>query len=63
MPAYALELNPVEYLWDYLKQRELANLRLCNIAEGATFARNRLKSMRRLPRLITEFWQQAELPI
>ena len=24
MPAYAPELNPVEYIWGYMKQRELA---------------------------------------
>jgi len=63
LPAYAPELNPVEYLWGYLKQRELANLCLHNIAEVGAFARNRLKSMQRRPRLITAFWQQAELPL
>src|SRR6266550_1852185 len=26
LPAYAPELNPVEYLWRYMKQRELARL-------------------------------------
>jgi hypothetical protein len=24
-PAYALERNPVEYIWGYMQQRELAN--------------------------------------
>lgn len=52
MPTYALELNPVEYIWGYMKQREFA-----------TVARNRLKSMRRRPQLITVFSKQAELPI
>jgi hypothetical protein len=46
-----------------MKQRELANLCLRTIGEVGTFARNRLKSMQRRPRLITAFWQQAELPI
>ena len=63
LPAYAPELNPVEYIWGYMKQRELANLCLRTIGEVGTFARNRLKSMQRRPRLITAFWQQAELPI
>jgi len=63
LPAYAPELNPVEYIWGYMKQRELANLCLHTIGEVGTFARNRLKSMQRRPRLITAFWQQAELPI
>lgn len=26
LPAYAPEHNPVEYIWGYLKDRELANL-------------------------------------
>ena len=63
LPAYAPELNPVEYIWGYMKQRELANLCLDTIGEVRTFARNRLRSMQRRPRLIAAFWQQAELPI
>jgi transposase len=63
LPAYAPELNPVEYIWGYMKQRELANLCLDTIAEVRSFARNRLRSMQRRPRLITAFWQQTELPI
>src|SRR5579859_885821 len=63
LPAYAPELNPAEYIWGYMKQRELANLCLHTIGEVSTFARNRLKSMQRRPQLITAFWQQAELPI
>ena len=63
LPAYAPELNPVEYIWGYLKQRELGNLCLHTISEVGAFARGRLKSMQRRPRLITAFWQQAELPI
>jgi transposase len=63
LPAYAPELNPVEYIWGYMKQRELANLCLSTINEISAFARNRLKSMQRRPRLITAFWKQANLPI
>lgn len=63
LPAYAPELNPVEYIWGYMKQRELANLCAKTIGEVSQFARNRLKSMQRRPRLITAFWKQAELPI
>jgi transposase len=63
LPGYAPELNPVEYIWGYLKQRELANLCRQTIGEVGMFARNRLKSMQRRPQLITAFWQQAELPI
>jgi len=41
LPAYAPELNPVEYIWGYMKQRELANLCLHTIGEVGRFARNR----------------------
>lgn len=63
LPAYAPELNPVEYLWAYAKQRELANLCRNTIGEVHGFARNRLKSMQHRPYVIAACWQQAELPI
>lgn len=63
LPAYAPELNPVEYLFGYVKQRELANLCLHTIDAVQTYARRRLKSMQHRPNLVTAFWQQAELAI
>lgn len=63
LPAYAPELNPVEYIWGYLKQRELANLCMHTISEVGAFARNRLKSMQKRPQIIAAFWKQAALPI
>lgn len=63
LPGYAPELNPVEYLFGYAKQRELANLCLYTIHEVKAYATRRLKSMQRRPMLITAFWKQAELPI
>jgi transposase len=63
LPAYAPELNPVEYVWGYLKNREIANLCAANLHEVSDFARRRLKSMQRRPKLVAAFWKQAELPI
>jgi transposase len=63
LPAYAPELNPVEYLFGYTKQRELANLCAATIDEVKTFARRRLRAMQRRSTLVTAFWQQAELAI
>ena len=63
LPAYAPELNPVEYLFGFAKQRELANLCLDTITEVRRYATRRLKSMQRRPALIRAFWKQAELPI
>lgn len=61
LPAYAPELNPVEYLWGYWKQHELPNLCPEDFAELSEEARQALKRMRRRPRLITTFWKQAGL--
>ena len=63
LPGYAPELNPVEYLFGYAKQRELANLCLDTIGQVKRYAERRLRSMQRRPTLIRAFWQQAELPI
>jgi transposase len=63
LPPYAPELNPVEAIWAYLKKHEIVNLCLNTIAEVSDFARRRLKSMQRRPRLIQAFWKQAELAL
>jgi transposase len=61
LPAYAPELNPVEYLFGYAKQRELANLCMHTINDVRRYASRRLKAMQRRPQLVRAFWQQAEL--
>jgi transposase len=63
LPPYAPELNPVEAIWAYLKKHEIANLCPTHLAEVSDFARRRLKSMQRRPKLIRAFWQQAELAL
>ena len=62
LPAYAPELNPVEYIWAYWKQHALPNVCPKDYWELGEGARRTLKRMRRRPRLIRAFWQQAELP-
>lgn len=61
LPAYAPELNPVEYLWGYWKQQELPNFCPKDFGELSVFARRALRRMRRRPQLVTAFWKQAEL--
>lgn len=61
LPPYAPELNPVEAIWAYLKQHEIANLCPSDLAEVSDFARRRLTSRQRRPRLVRAFWKQAEL--
>ncbi len=61
LPAYAPELNPVEYIWAYLKTHELPNVCAKNMWRLGEGARRSLKRMRRKPRLITAFWKQSSL--
>jgi len=61
LPAYAPELNPVEYLWGYWKQHELPNFCPKDFSELSCHARRALRRMRRRPTLVTAFWKQAEL--
>jgi transposase len=63
LPGYAPELNPCEYIWAYMKQRELANLCRDTINEVKAFAARRLKSMQRRAALIPSFWKQSGLAI
>ena len=63
LPPYAPELNPVEQIWNYLKNREIANLCAAHLTEVGHLARRRLQSMQRRPHLIRAFWQQTELAL
>ena len=62
LPAYAPELNPVEYMWGHLKTHEIANLvaspSVWNLSFEATAA---LRRMRRRPSIITACYAQADL--
>lgn len=61
LPAYAPELNPVEYIWGHLKQHELPNFCARNLADLSTTAVRSLRRMRRRPTLVAAFWRQARL--
>jgi len=61
LPAYAPELNPVEYIWGHWKQHELPNFCPKNLWQLSIHARNALRRMRRRPTLVSAFWKQADL--
>lgn len=61
LPAYAPDLNPVEYLWAWLKRHALANYCPANLSELHRTARNKLKSAQRRPTIIAACWAQADL--
>lgn len=64
LPAYAPELNPVEYLWSYWKQHELANFcpkDIWELSHAASQALKRIRRRKRRPKLLAAFFTQAEL--
>jgi transposase len=61
LPAYAPELNPVEYVWGYLKQHELANFCPRDLWSLSCAARSALQSMQRRKTIVSACWKQATL--
>jgi transposase len=61
LPAYAPELNPVEYMWGHLKTHEIANLLVTQAWELSFEATAALRRMRRRPSIIAACYTQAEL--
>jgi transposase len=61
LPAYAPGLNPGEGLWQPLTGVELRNLCCLNLPHLRRELRDAVKRVRRKPRLITGFFQGAQL--
>jgi transposase len=61
LPAYAPELNPVEYMWGHLKAHEIANLVVTQAWELSMEATAALRRMRRRSRIVSACYTQAEL--
>ena len=61
LPPYAPELNPVEYLWAWLKRHALANFCPENLHVLRKTARSKLRSAQRRTAIIVACWKQAEL--
>jgi transposase len=61
LPPYAPELNPVEYLWGWLKRNPLANLPLNDAAAIAKQARKQGLRIKRKSDLLHSFVKQAHL--
>lgn len=58
LPGYAPDLNPVEWIWAYLKQR-LGNLCCFDLDELREFFRQQTERLRRLPEVLQAFWSHA----
>ncbi len=63
LPAYAPELNPVEYLWGHLKEHELGHLLVSQLHELSHHATAALRRLRRRPRIIAACWKQSHIPL
>jgi transposase len=61
LPTYAPELNPVEYVWGYLKHHAMPNYCARDLGDLAHRTRRNLRSMQRRSTLVRAFWQQAKL--
>ena len=61
LPAYAPELNPVEYMWAHLKQHEIGNLIVREAWQLSLQATAALRRMRRRQRILIACFAQAEL--
>lgn len=61
LPAYAPELNPVEYMWAHLKCHEIANLIATQAWDLSLEATAALRRMRRRPSIIGACLAQSEL--
>jgi len=60
-PPYAPELNPVEYLWGWLKQKPLANFTPDNLEELADNARRGSRRVQRKQNLLRSFVNHSPL--
>jgi transposase len=61
LPGYAPELNPVEFLWSWLKRHALANFCPDTFADLQHTTRGKLQSAQRRSVIIASCWQQAKL--
>ena len=62
-PPYAPELNPIEYVWGYLKLNPLANLAFFHLEELTTTARSQTRSLQRKPDLLRSFLRHSPLSL
>ena len=63
LPPYAPELNPVEYLWAYLKTNPLANAPAFDLPSLASRARCAARSVQHQPDLLRAFLRHTHLPL
>lgn len=63
LPPYAPELNPVEYVWSYLKTNPLANWAFNDVETLAQTARRHGRSLQHKHALLRSFVDHSPLPL
>ena len=62
LPTYAPHLNPVEFIWSYLKYGRLANFVPKDLRHLDQTVQAHLSEVRRRPSLLKSLWLGSELP-
>lgn len=63
LPSYAPDLNPVEWLWEHLKDKEMTNLTCFDLEDLHEQFYLALARVRGKPRLFSSFFDGAGLPL
>lgn len=63
LPPYAPELNPVEYLWSFLKYHPLANVAFFELDEITTVTRTHARAVQRDEGLLRSFLAHSPLSL
>ena len=62
LPAYAPDLNPVEFLWSHLKYARLPHFVPKNLSHLDRTVRSHLHAVSQAPRLLRALWHGSKLP-
>ena len=62
LPAYAPDLNPVEWVWSHLKYGRLANFVPRHVRHLDQVIQGHLRAVAQTPNLLKALWQGSELP-
>ena len=63
LPAYAPELNPVEWVWSHLKYGRMANFVPRNVQHLHQVVREHLRAVAQTPNLLKQLWQGSALSL
>ncbi len=62
LPAYAPDLNPVEFVWSHLKYGRMANFIPRNVRHLDQVVQTHLRTVRQSPGLLKRLWLGSKLP-